>query len=144
MNSLWKLMRLCMMSTSNVTWMQCCTLALLQMFVLGLNARGAQKRDWSSLFWDDSGDAENDIWADGNNVVWLYIWGAYVCPHPRSNRSSWWIAILIAINLSTLVPPIIWMEWHCAFAQFHTVKCWHKTNVMPCLGSIATVEMDCH
>jgi hypothetical protein len=27
-------------------------------------------------------------------------------------------------QLSTLVPPIIWIEWHCAFAQFHTVKCW--------------------
>jgi hypothetical protein len=58
-----------------------------------VNAQGAQKRDWSSLFWDDSGEADNDIWADGNNVAWLYIWGAYVCPHPRSNRSSWWIAI---------------------------------------------------
>jgi hypothetical protein len=55
MNSLWKPVRLCMMSTSNVTWLQCCALALLQLFVLGLNARGAQKRDWSSLFWDDSG-----------------------------------------------------------------------------------------
>ena len=52
----------------------------------------------------------------------------------RSNRNQ----------LSTLVPPIIWMEWHCAFAQFHTVECWHKTNAMLCLGSIATVEMDRH
>ena len=91
--SLWKLVCLCMMSMSNATWMQCCALALLQLFVLGLNAWGAQKRDWSSLFWDDSGEANNDIWADGNNVAWLYIWGAYVCPHPQSNRSSWWIAI---------------------------------------------------
>ncbi len=45
-------------------------------------------------------------------------------------------------QLSALVPPIIWMEWHCAFAQFHTVECQHKTNVMPYFGSIATAEMD--
>jgi hypothetical protein len=54
------------------------------------------------------------------------VWGL------RSNRNQ----------LSTLVPPIIWMEWHCAFAQSHTTECQHKTNMMPCLGSIATVEMD--
>jgi hypothetical protein len=145
MNSLWKLVRLCMMSTSNVTWMQCCALALLQLFVLGLNAWGAQKRDWSSLFWDDSGEANNDIWADGNNVAlhgFIFEGLTYapirdliaVVGGLRSNRHQ----------LSTLVPPIIWMEWHCAFAQFHTVKCWHKTNAMPCLGSIATFEMDRH
>ena len=114
MNSLWKLVRLCMMSTSNVTWVQCCALALLKLFVLGLNAGGAQKMDWSSLFWDDSEEVNNDIWADGNNVAWLYIWGAYVCPHPRSNHSSWWIAI--QSQSIEHFGAIMWMEWHCAFA----------------------------